>query len=331
MGTNTKPASPDALRRSIVIGGAATLAVPRFAFGQGSNVVRIGVPTKTYWPTILVETALRHKLFEKEGIKAELTIYRSGAEGFEAIAAGAADVIMNSSMSVAGGLKKGVKVRCVANGANGYYGWYLVVRQDSKVKNPAELAGKKVGITSAGSGTDILARWAQNEHKVKFNLVPLGGGGLVPNLLTGNIDGSVLYSPLTYQVMKNKEARPLIDFGSAVAPHSTGSWIATDTIIKERPQALQKALNAIYGGVAFLQDDRNHDAAVKLIAEIDEIPPDIAAAELKANIKHLSSTGEFKPEWMERALDMARLIGMSDLAPASEIYTTKFQPRPTRA
>ncbi len=83
--------------------------------------------------------------------------------------------------------------------------------------------------------------------------------------------------------------------------------------------------------MAFLQDDKNHDAAVKLIAEIDEIPPDIAAAELKANIKNLSSTGEFKPEWVERALGMARLIGMTDLAPASEIYTTKFRPRPTKA
>ena len=55
-------------------------------------MVRIGVPTKTYWPTIIAESAIRQKLFEKEGIKAELTIYRSGAEGFEAIAAGAADL-----------------------------------------------------------------------------------------------------------------------------------------------------------------------------------------------------------------------------------------------
>src|SRR5262249_56384417 len=90
------------------------------ARGQAGDTVRIGVPTKTYWPTIICETAIRQKLFEKEGIKAELTIYRSGAEGFEAIAAGAADVILNSSSSVAAGLNKGVKVRCVATGATGY-------------------------------------------------------------------------------------------------------------------------------------------------------------------------------------------------------------------
>jgi len=38
----------------------------------------------------------------REGrVDAELTIYRGGAEGFEAIAAGAADLILNSSSSVA--------------------------------------------------------------------------------------------------------------------------------------------------------------------------------------------------------------------------------------
>ena len=101
---------PDLLRRSMLVGGAAAALMPRAAIAQGAGTIRIGVPTKTYWPTIICETAIRQKLFEKEGIKAELTIYRSGAEGFEAIAAGAADLVLNSSSSVAGGLKKGVNV-----------------------------------------------------------------------------------------------------------------------------------------------------------------------------------------------------------------------------
>jgi len=320
---------PDLLRRSLLIGGAAAVAMPNVVRAQGGTSIRIGVPTKTYWPTIIAETAIRQKLFEKEGIKAELTIYRSGAEGFEAIAAGAADLILNSSSSVAAGLNKGVNVRCVANGANGYYGWYLVVKTDSPITKVAELAGKKVGITSAGSGTDILARWTIAEHKIDFTRVPLGGGGLVPNLLTGNIDATVLYSPLTYKVIDEKVARPLIDYGAAVPAHSNSAWIASDKIIKERPQVVQKAINALYGGLAFLTAEANRAAAVKLIAEIDEIPEAIAARELDGNIKHLSRTGEMQLDWMERALDMARLIGMKDLAPAKDIFITQFKPVPT--
>ena len=322
---------PDLLRRSMLVGGAAAAVMPRAAFAQGQDVIRIGVPTKTYWPTIIAESAIRHKLFEKEGIKAELTIYRSGAEGFEAIAAGAADLILNSSSSVAAGLMKGVNVRCVANGANGYFGWYLVVKTESPLQKVSELAGKKVGITSAGSGSDICARWTLAHHKLDFTRVPLGGGGLVPNLLTGNIDATVLYSPLTYKVIDDKVARPLIDFGADIPAHSTGSWIASDKIIKERPQTVQKALNALYGGVAFLRADENRAAAVKLIAEIDEIPEAIAARELDGNLKKLSTTGEITLEWMERALEMARLIGMKELAPAKDIFTTQFKPVPTKA
>lgn len=318
-------------RRTVLSGLAASVAFPHVARAQTGNVVRIGLPTKTYWPTIIAETALRQKLFDKEGIKAELTIYRSGSEGFEALAAGASDVVLNSSSSVAAGLKKGVNVRCVANGANGYYGWQMVVKADSPIKSVAELKGKKVGITSAGSGTDILARWTLAQHKLDFTRVPLGGGGLVPNLLTGNIDASVLYSPLTYKVIDDKVARMLIDYGKEVPAHSTGSWIASDKMIKERPAVLQKALNALYGGLAFLQADANRAAAIKLVAEIDEIPDAIAARELDGNIKHLSKDGEMRLEWMERALDMARLIGMKDLAPAEEIFVTQFKPVPTKA
>ena len=320
---------PSRTRRAVVLGGAAALSFPAIVLGQAKPVVRIGVPTKTYFPTIIAETALRQKLFDKEGVECQLTIYRSGAEGFEAIAAGAADLIYNSSSSVAAGLMKGVKTKCVANGALGYYGWHMMVKPDSPIKKLSELAGKKVGITSAGSGSDILARWTLADQKIEFTRVPLGGGGLVPNLLTGNVDATVLYSPLTYQVMQAKQARSIADFGELVPPHSTGSWIAHEKIMTERPQVVQKALNALYGGVAFLRAPQNRAVAVKLIAEIDEIPEPIAAAELDGNIARLSTTGEFRKEWMDRSLEMARLIGMKDLAPVEQSYVSSFKPVPT--
>ena len=319
------------LSRRAALAGSAALGLPRIAIGQARQKVRIGVPTKTYWPTIVCETALRQKLFDKEGLDCELTIYRGGAECFEAMAAGAADVITHASSAVAGGLRKGVNARVVANGANGYYGWYLMVKTDSKITKVEELAGKKVGITSAGSGTDMLALWTTAERKINFTRVPLGGGGLVPNLLSGNIDATVLYSPLTYKMMQAKEARSLTDYGAEVPEHSTGGWIATDKVIKDKPQMVQKALNAIYGGLAVLRDDKNRDASVKLIAEIDEIPEAIAAAELDGNLRRLSPDGAFTRDGMVRALEMAKLIGMTDLAPVDQIYIETFKPVPTKA
>ena len=46
-------------RRSVVLGGSAVLGFPSIVLGQAKPVIRIGVPTKTYFPTIIAETALR--------------------------------------------------------------------------------------------------------------------------------------------------------------------------------------------------------------------------------------------------------------------------------
>ena len=296
---------------------------------QAQETIRIGLPTKTYYPTIIAETALRQGLFAKEGIKAELTIYRSGSETFEAMAAGAADLQLNSAALVAAGRRKGVQTKAVAGAALGYYGWYLMVKADSKISEIAELEGKKVGITAAGSASDVLGRWTMQDRKVKFTAVPLGGGGLVPNLLSGNVEAVVLYSPLSFKVMQEKQARSLLDFGEQVKPHLSGLWISSDKFIADKPQVVQKAVNALFGAVVFLQDKANRAEAIKLIAEIDEIPPEIAAAELEGNIVKLSKDGAMEKDWMSRALDMGRLIGMTDLAPVEDIYLTNFRPVPT--
>ena len=129
-------------------------------------------------------------------------------------------------------------------------------------------------------------------------------------------------------MLKEKSVKVLIDYGKEVPQHLSGVWLASDKLIAEKPQLIQKINNALFGAMLALKSNRAD--AIKLIAEIDEIPPDIAEAELDGNILKLSSTGEMKQEWIERALDLAKLIGMSNLAPASEIYTTKFKPVPTK-
>ena len=105
----------------------------------------------------------------------------------------------------------------------------------------------------------------------------------------------------------------------------TGAWMSTDKFIKDKPQVLQRTLNALYGGLAFLQDPKNRAAAIKLIAEIDEIPDNIAEAELDGNIVKLSKDGAMQKDWMNLALDLARMIGMTDLAPVEDIYLTHVQ------
>ena len=318
-------------RRHILATITAATFLGASGIAQAADTVRIGLPTKTYWPTTIAETAVRQKLFEKEGIAAELTIYRGGAETFEAMAAGAADVILDATSLVSAGRKKGVNSKVLANAAMGYYGWQLMTLSKSTL-GVNDLKGKKVAITSAGSGSDLLALWTQQDKKIEFTRVPVGGGGLVPNLLAGNVDAAVVYSPLSFQISKSGEARTILDFSKEVPPNLAAGWIALDKYAQDKPQMVQKTLNALYGALAFMR--ANKDASVKLITELYEIPAEIAALEYENTIMKLETDGSMDgpkiPEQLQLALDMAKAGGMKDLGPAAEIISTQFKPVPTK-
>ena len=296
-----------------------------------AETVRVGLPTKTFWPTTVAETAVRQKLFEKEGITAELTIYRSGAETFEGMAAGAADIILDPPSLVSAGRKKGVMSKIVANATMGNYGWQLMVPAKSTLE-VKDLAGKKVAITAAGSGSDLLALWTIQDRKIDFTRVPVGGGGLVPNLLAGNVDAAVVYSPLSFQIQKSGEARTILDYATAVPPNLTAGWIVLDKFAQEKPQVVQKAVNALYGAVQFMRNNR--EVTVKLIADLYEMPAEIAALEYENTILKLETDGDMTGpkvhDAVQLSLDLAKLGGLKDIVPTEEVYSTVFKPVPTK-
>jgi NitT/TauT family transport system substrate-binding protein len=315
----------------LLLAAAALLTASMAVSLAHSETIRVGLPTKTYWPTTIAETAVRQKLFEKEGLTAELTIYRSGAETFEGMAAGAADIILDPPSLVSAGRKKGVMSKIVANAAMGNYGWQLMVPAKSTL-DVKDLNGKKVAITAAGSGSDLLALWTIQDRKIDFTRVPVGGGGLVPNLLAGNVEAAVVYSPLSYQILKSGEARTLIDYSTAVPQSLTGGWIVLDKFAAEKPQVVQKALNALYGAIAFMR--ANRDTTIKLIADLYEIPPEIAALEYENTILKLQADGSMDgPEIKDAvqvSMDLAKLGGLKDIAPTEDLYSAAFKPVPTK-
>src|SRR4051794_26216333 len=307
---------------------ALLLAAPS---ASTAETIRVGLPTKTYWPTTIAETAVRQKLFEKEGITAELTIYRSGAETFEGMAAGAADIILDPPSLVSAGRKKGVMSRIVANAAMGNFGWQLMVPVKSTLQ-VKDLNGKKVAITAAGSGSDLLALWTIQDRKIEFTRVPVGGGGLVPNLLAGNVEAAVVYSPLSFQIAKSGEARSILDYSKEVPPNLTAGWIVLDKFLEAKPQTVQKAINALYGAVHFMR--ANRDATVKLIADLYEMPEEIAGLEYDNTIMKLETDGNMAaanvPAAVQLSLDLAKLGGLKDIVPVEDVISTRFKPVPTR-
>lgn len=295
---------------------------------SAQETVRIGLATQAWWPTVVAQTAQKLGLFEKEGLEAELTVYQSGGETFTALAADAADVISIQPSIIATGRTRGVNAKMIAQGSDANYGWHLIVPANSDIKDVKEIDGKNIGITSSGSLSDFLAQWTIHDKKITFNPVPLGGGGLVPNLISDNVSAAVIFSPLSFQVMQSGEGRSLIDYGSEIPAHLNAGWAASDALIESKPELIQKALNAIYGGVAYLQS--NQEEAINLLMELNQIERDVAVQEYEQQFKRLSTDGAMTVEGAQAAIDLAIIGGMSDLAPAADVIDTSFKPVPTQ-
>jgi ABC-type nitrate/sulfonate/bicarbonate transport system substrate-binding protein len=303
-------------RLAVLLAFGALMSLPGSADAQ--DTIRIGCPTKTYFPTILAIVAKEKGLFEKEGLRPEITIYRGGGETFEAIAANSADLGTVAVPLVATSRKRGVLVKIIGGSGDEWSGWILGVKTGSPVKSPKELDGKKVGITSAGSGTDTLALWAQSEHKATFQRVPVGGGGLVPNLLNDNLAAAVIYSPLSYQVVSEGKVRVLVDFATAMPPNLIGGWTATEKNLNERRPFIQKGLNALYGALEYMRN--NPDYAIKTIATNNELPMEIAKMEYERTFLRLSRDGKIALPSVEKAMELAAASGVKDMAPAAEVF-----------
>ncbi len=316
---------PVGRRRALgLAAGAAALTLGAPAILAARTKVQVGLATATWWPSVIAQTAVAQGLFEKAGLEAELTVYRSGGETFEAFAAGAADTITGLPSQIGTARNKGILAKIASLGVSANTGWKLLVPTDSPITTVEEIAGKQVGITRSGSLSDVMALWTRSTYGIDFTSVPVGGGGLVPNLLTGNIDAGVVYSPLSFQTLQAGQARSLLDYATAMPPHLVVGWAFKDDDLAERPELVQGVLQAVYGAVQYLRD--NPEAAIATIAEVNSIDVPVAKQEYEETFLKLSTDGTFTMEQVKVGLDLARLAGFTDLAPAEEIVSLDYVP-----
>ncbi len=317
------------LRERIVKGFASKLLAAVFtaAVGLGAanadEVVRIG-GVGNYGPVLPVIAAQELKLFEKAGVTVEFTNFRGGSASMEGLAAGEVDLINFFPPGHALAQRRGVKATIVSAGTLTPRGWHIVVAQDSDIDSLEDLAGKKIGVTSNGSTTDFFALWVADQAGSEISRIPLGGAGLVPNLISGNIDAIVAYPPLSYKVIGAGDGKSLVHLGEAMTPNLPDVWIASDKLIETNPEGLQKALIGIYSAIVYMQN--NPEWAIDFIAQKTGLPKEIATEEYNNTFKGLSPDGNLREDWVAESLKLGKLAGLDDLPPAASMFTDRFVP-----
>ncbi len=310
---------------ALVVGIGLMLVQPwgvQVASAQG-DVVRLGGVTN-YGPVLPAFAAEQLGLFKKLGVKVEITGYSGGAAAMEGMAAGAVDVINYFPPGLALARQRGVKATIVSAGTLTPRGWRIMVKSDSPLTKVTDLAGKKIGITANGSTTDFFALWTAQRAGGAAIRVPVGGAGLIPNLMAGNVDAIVAYPPLSYRLALAGDGKTIIDLGEAMSPNLPDVWVAADKLIKSNPEGLRKALIGLYSAVQYMK--KNPEWSIKFIQETNKFPQEVAKQEFENTIRGLSDDGALKAEWVEASLKLATLAGLSGLPAAVEMFTAQFVP-----
>jgi NitT/TauT family transport system substrate-binding protein len=290
---------------------------------QAQTTVRIGLAVPNYGPYAPVYAAEELGYYKENGIKAEITAYRGGAAGQEALAAGAADIINFFPPGVALAAKKGIKEKIVGIGSATPVGWHIVVMSKSPYRTFKDLAGKKVGVTAKGSTTDFYALWAAQRAGVEVQTVPVGPAALIPTLQSDQIDAAVLNSPLPFKLMIPGEGRSIVDLGKEMEPTLPDVWVATQAMIDSDPKAVEGTLKAIYKATAYMKKNRTYavDFMKKFTREKDDR---VVELEFEVVLSGRPSSARIDPKWIENSLGLAKLGGITDLPPVDQIFTERF-------
>ena len=135
--------------------------------------------------------------FTSNGINLTIRSVGAGAAAINAVSSGTVDIIPSSDFSfVTNSAMQGKNLTVIAT-VDKSVSIFLVARRDSGIENPADLNGKRIGLTLQSAGEFYLGRFLDlqglNIHQV--NLVNLPPAQYVNAITNGTVDAIVSIQP----------------------------------------------------------------------------------------------------------------------------------------
>jgi len=321
----------DVVSRRDVLAGAAALVLagssPALAQTKPDSL-KVGKAVFSSFPFAALDVGADAGIWKSLNLDVEGIAFKGDAQVQEGLTAGSIDIGLGSGPAMAY-RSKGVPAIAVAVMAGRPLDMALVVAKGSDIKTLAALKGKRIGVTTAGSLTDWLARQVstgQGWGSDGVVILPLGAMETrVSALGTGQISASVHDLTEAYEIERVGKGTILTLFGDIVKDFDTHVIFAHDNLIAQRPQVLVRFLKGWFTTVAYMR--KNKDASIKTIARVMHVDEAVVAKSYAPDMAMMSNDGAFS----QAALDVVRKsvsdLGMYDqpLDPKN-MYTTRFVP-----
>lgn len=287
---------------------AALVKVP-VAVGSAASLV--------YLP---YDVAKSLKYFEDEGLDVDLQYMSGGTQAATALLSGSVMFSGNSLDHAIKAQPQGKVLKMISSFTR-YPGIAVMVRSDLKdqIKTMADFKGKKIGVTSVGSGTHVLAATLAAKAGLKmddYTIVAAGSSTMPAAFESKSIDVGFNSDPFATQIVKKGLAVLIADLRTQADTEKylggefqfTGVLVQGDTI-KSNPVVVQKMVNAIVRAEKLILS--------KTPAELAQLlPDDVTGKDKQAWIDGLVATlavypkdGKVTQAGVENAVAAHRLFG----------------------
>ena len=173
------------------------------------------------------------------------------------------------------------------------------------IRSVAELKGKRIGVSSFGSGPDSLLRDFLNDHGVEAGrdatILAVGTGmERFISLKTGAVDAAML-SPSAYIMAEDAGFRELVSFVRQPSyVYLQGGIITRSNLLKTDPALVEKFIRGSLKGLLYAQANRAQTIA--LLARTLKITADVAARTYDEVRPGITQDGTVSEQQQKRSL-----------------------------
>lgn len=215
--------------------------------------------------------------FAEVGITQEMTSFAGGGDTVRGLLQGGNDYAFATPDAIAAAFVKGQPIRIIGGG---YASSTVVIiaKKDSPIKTIKDLAGKKVGYSTAGSASQFLIQKTLKDNNVQANMVSVGGASeSLTALRNGIVDATWTAYPQPQRFAG--EFQIVFRATETVPDYPEIMFATTETYARQNPEVLRAFLYAY--NRALEQVRNNPEESATTWATFAGIPPAPAVAALK--------------------------------------------------
>jgi sulfonate transport system substrate-binding protein len=209
--------------------------------------------------------------------------FAGSAPEITALATGDLDIATLAASSFAAAIEnaKMTDLRVIGDenqdGVDGWYSSQFFVLKDSPIKTIADLKGKVLADNALGGGLDVairaMLRKNQIDDKRDVHIIEGPFAGMVPMLEERKADLVAVVPPFSFIGEAKGTVRTLFSSKDAVGTSEFIFDAARKSFIDKNRAALVDFNEDWIRSLRWFLDSKNHDEAVKLIADFTKLPP----------------------------------------------------------